>query len=168
MNHDGSAPLLPHSDSRNAVLSAVAMPITPIRTALRIVTALLIAQGIIRAGMTIYLWYTFPATANERAGAIATVILLWVPLSALNIAAALAIAWSKRWAPACGLAVCGLGAAIDACFMFLTVGYWTLEPSPDWDFFDLVLWTSSTLYVVVYIVSLIYLYHGSRAEPRTA
>jgi hypothetical protein len=168
MNRDSSAPLLPHSDSRDAVLSSVAMPIAPMRTALRIVTALLIAQGVIRAGMTIYLWYTFPTTANDRALSIAVFILLWVPLSVLSIATALGVAAQKRWAPLCGLAVCGIGAAIDASFMFMTAGYWTSEASPDWDFFDLMLWTSSTLYVVLYVVSLIYLYHGYRAEPRTA
>jgi hypothetical protein len=162
----GSAPPAQHAGRRDALLSSLATPVAPLGTALRIVTALLVAQGIIRAGMTIYLWYTFPATANDRALSIAVFILLWVPLSVMSIAAALGVAARKRWAPLCGLAVCGFGAAIDASFMFLTVGYWTSEASPDWDFFDLVLWTSSTLYVVVYVVSLIYLYHGYRGEPR--
>jgi hypothetical protein len=147
---------------------AAATPSMPGDTALRIVAAFLIGQGVIRAGISVYLWFTFPATANDRADLIAELILLWLPMSALTIATAWGIARRRKWAPLCGLTVCGIGAVIDACFMFVTVGYWTSETSPDWDFFDLVIWTSSTLYVVLYVVSLTYLYRGCRAEPRTA
>lgn len=131
---------------------------TPLDTALRIVTALLISQAVIRAGITVYLWYTFPATASDRAAVIAGFVVMWVPLSALNITAAVGIARRRAWGWLCGLLVCGIGAIIDACFMALTVGYWTAETSPDWDLFDLVLWTSSGLYVVVYGLSILYLY----------
>jgi len=168
MTSDRAAPALPHANRSGPLLSSASTPVSPIRTALRIVSALLVAQGVIRAGMTIYLWFTFPATASDRASSIVVFVGLWLPLSVMSIVTALAIAWQKTWAPACGLAVCGVGAAIDAYFMFVTAGYWTSETSPDWDFFDLVIWTSSTLYVVLYIVSLIYLYHAYRAEPRTA
>jgi hypothetical protein len=135
-------------------------------TALRIVTALLLAQAVIRGGITIYLWVTFPTAASDRAGVIAAFVLGWVPLTCLNIATAAGIARRKSWAPLVGLAVCGIGALIDACFMFLTVGYWTSESSPDWVFFDLVLWTSSTAYIVVYVISLIYLYRVFRLKSR--
>lgn len=140
----------------------------PISTALRIVTALLIFQGTIRAGITIYVWYTFPAASDDRAALIISFLLAWVPLTALNIITAVAIARRKPWAHVCGLIVCGIGALIDAYFMFVTVGYWTSETSPDWKLFDLVVWTSSTLYVVVYVVSLVYLYRGYRGIARTA
>jgi hypothetical protein len=138
----------------------------PTGAALRIVTALLVAQAVIRGGITIYLWVTFPAAGSDRAGVIAAFVLGWVPLTCANIATAAAIARRKSWAPLAGLAVCGIGALIDACFMFLTVGYWTSEASPDWVFFDLVLWTSSTAYVVVYVISLIYLYRVFRLKSR--
>ena len=141
---------------------------TPLDTALRIVTALLIAQAVIRAGITVYLWYTFPTPANERATVIVGFVLLWVPLTALNVVAALGIARRKVWGPVCGLGVCGIGALIDACFMYVTVGYWTSETSPDWDFFDLVLWTSSALYVAVYCVSVLYLARDYFARSRAA
>ncbi|MGB6537581.1 MAG: hypothetical protein WBF58_16655 [Xanthobacteraceae bacterium] len=140
----------------------------PTSAALRIVTALLLSQGVIRGGIAIYLWVTFPAAASDRAGVIAAFVLGWVPLTFLNVVTAAGIARRKSWAPLSGLAVCGIGALIDACFMFMTVGYWTSEASPDWVFFDLVLWTSSTAYVVVYIISLIYLYRGYREELRIA
>jgi hypothetical protein len=141
---------------------------TPLDTALRIVTALLMAQAVIRAGITVYLWSTFPASANDRSTVIVGFIALWVPLTTLNIVAALGIARRKAWGPLCGLAVCGIGAVIDACFMYVTVGYWTSETSPDWDFFDLVLWTSSALYVAVYCVSVLYLARDYRAGSRAA
>jgi hypothetical protein len=122
---------------------------------------------VIRCGIAIYLWVTFPASASDRAGVIAAFVLGWVPLTCLNIVTAAGIARRKNWAHLAGLAVCGIGAVIDACFMILTVGYWTSEASPDWVFFDLLLWISSTAYVVVYVVSLIYLYRGYRVKSRT-
>jgi len=155
-------------DPANPDPIAAAPPSMPSGAALRIVAALLICQGVIRAGITVYLWFTFPVTANDRADLIAELILLWLPMSVLTIATAWGIARRRKWAPFSGLTVCGIGAVIDACFMFVTVGYWTSETSPDWDFFDLVIWTSSTLYVVLYVVSLMYLYRGYRAELRTA
>ena len=137
----------------------------PSSTGLQIVSGLLVFQALLRAGVAIYLLNTFAKPDEYRIFFAFT--LMWFALSAVTIAIALGIARRRQWARVFGLTICGIGTLHDAFFVLvLLVSY--ADANPRAKLFQLILGTSSTLYLVVYIVSLICLYRGYRGLPRTA
>jgi hypothetical protein len=126
---------------------------------LRIVSALLVLQGIVRAGLAIYVLNLrlndfFGIMGPNQFALLTFLAKIWIPWGLVTIIVASQIARQRKWAPLCGLILCSVGILHDALFGGAIGVVWT-------PFFLML----HFLFLVVDIVAVIYLFKHRR-RPR--
>jgi hypothetical protein len=129
-------------------------------TSLQVVSALLVLQGIVRAGLAIYVLNGmsdyFGVIGPNQFVVVSFLAKIWVLWGLVTVVIAVQIARLRKWAGLCGLIMCSVGVLHDALFGGIIGVVWTP--------FYLIL---HFLFLVVDVVAVIYLFKN-RMWLRTA